>query len=129
MRVALFYDERGIGTRQLALIAGGVALASLIGVRILEAPRASRSQAAIAADAQTDLERLARAVPAAKGRIAGSAVPATSQIDFTVTANNSGKRGLQSACHGGARTVSMVAPAGGPPMLLSTCASAKNGRD
>ena len=126
MRVALFNDERGVSTRQLVLIAGGVALASLISVRLLETPLASRSQPAFAAEAQTDLERLARGVPAARSRVAGSAVPAASQIDFTATANSSGKRSLQSACHGGMRAVSMVAPAGGPPMLLSTCASAQN---
>lgn len=125
MRVQFVGDRRGVSTPQLAFVAAGLALASLVGVRILEAPLALRSQAAAAAETQTDLERLARAVPPAKGRIAGGAVASASQIDFTATANNSGKRSIQSACHGG-RTVSMVAPAGGPPMLLSTCATAKN---
>jgi hypothetical protein len=126
MRFAFFFDnECGASTPQLALIASGLALASLIGVRVLEAPLASRNHVAIAAENQTDLERLARAIPTAKARIAGSPVPTARQIDFTATAN-SGKRTLQPACHGGVRTVSMVAPAGGPPMLLSTCALASN---
>ena len=128
MRTQFVRDRRGASTPQLAFIAAGLALASLIGVRILEAPLALRSQAATAAETQTDLERLARTIPSAKGRIAGAAVASASQIDFTATANNGGKRSLQSACHGG-RTVSMVAPAGGPPILLSTCATAKNWRD
>jgi hypothetical protein len=126
MLVAFFFkNQRGVSTPRLAVIASGLALASLIGVRVLEAPLASRNQVAIAAENQTDLERLARAVPAAKARISDSPAPAARQINFTATAN-SGKRTLQPACHGGVRTVSMVAPAGGPPMLLSTCALARN---
>jgi hypothetical protein len=128
MRVAFFFNnECGVSTPQLALIASGLALASLVGVRVLQAPLAVRSQAVIAAESQTDLERLARSLPPARGRIAGLAAPAaTGQIDFTATANSSTKRTLQPACHGGMKTVSMVAPAGGPPIVLSTCASGKN---
>jgi hypothetical protein len=126
MRSGFFEDRRGVSTPQIALVASALALVSLVGVRVLEAPRASRSQAAIAAEGQTDLERLARTIPSAKRRIPGPAMPAAGQIDFTATANNSGKRTLQAACHGGQRTVTMVAPAGGPPMLLSTCASGKS---
>jgi hypothetical protein len=128
MRAGFVNDERGVSTPQVALMASALAIASLIGVRVLEAPPVARSQASLALDNQTDLERLARTVPPAKGRIPGSIVPVAGQIDFTATAN-SGKRTLQSACHGGQRTVSMVAPAGGPPQVLSTCASWKNGRD
>jgi hypothetical protein len=129
MRAGFFKDERGVSTPRLALIASGLALASLIGVKVLEAPRALQSQAAIAAETQTDLERLARTIPPAKGRIPGTAVPVAGQIDYTATANNSGKRTLQPACHGAQRTVTMVAPAGGPPLVLSTCPSGKNWRD
>jgi hypothetical protein len=129
MRVGFFGDRGGVSTPRLALMASGLAIASLIGVRVLEAPLASRTQAPFAAEAQTDLERLARTIPAAKGRVGGSALAAAAgQIDFTATANSAGKRSYQAACHGG-RTVSMVAPAGGPPMVLSTCAAGKNWRD
>jgi hypothetical protein len=128
MRVGFFGDRGGVSTPQLALVASGLAIASLIGVRVLEAPPPGRAQASFTAETQTDLERLARTIPAAKGRVGGAALPAAGQIDFTATANNSGKRSLQPACHGG-RTVSMVAPAGGPPMVLSTCAQGKNWRD
>jgi hypothetical protein len=129
MRVGFFRDGCGVSTPQIALVASGLAIASLIAVRGLEAPLAPRSQAATASESQTDLERLARTIPPAKARIPGSSVPVAGQIDFTATANNSGRRTLQPACHGGQRTVMMVAPAGGPPMLLSTCAQAKNWRD
>jgi hypothetical protein len=128
MLVGFARDRGGVSTPQLALLVSGLAVASLIGVRVLEAPLASRAQASFTAETQTDLERLARTIPTAKGRVGGSAVPAAGQIDFTATANNSGKRSLQSACHGG-RTISMVAPAGGPPMVLSTCAQGKTWRD
>jgi hypothetical protein len=130
MRAGFGSDERGVSTPRIALFAGGLALASLIGVRVLEAPLARQGHAAAAAaEARTDLEQLARTIPPAKGRIPGAAVPAAGQIDFTATANSSGKRTLQAACHGGERTVTMVAPAGGPPLVLSTCAAAKNWRD
>jgi hypothetical protein len=129
MRAGFFKNDRGVSTPQLALIASGLVLASLIGVRVLEMPLALRGQTAVAAQTQTDLERLAHTIPPAKGRIPGAALPAAAQIDFIATANNPGKRTLQPACHGGQRTVTMVAPAGGPPIVLSTCASAKNWRD
>jgi hypothetical protein len=128
MLIGLLRDRSGLSTPQLALFASGLAIASLIGVRVLEAPLPSGAQASFSAETQTDLEGLARTIPVARGRIPGSAVRPAAQIDFTATANNSGKRTLQAACHG-ARTVSMVAPAGGPPMVLSTCAQGKNGRD
>jgi hypothetical protein len=129
MRAGIFNNERGVSTPQLALIASGLALASLIGVRVVEGPLALRSQTAVAAETQTDLERVARNIPPAKGRIPGATQPAAARIDFIATANNPGKRTLQPACHGGQRTVTMVAPAGGPPTVLSTCVSAKNWRD
>jgi hypothetical protein len=51
MRVAFFFkNQRGVSTPRLAVIASGLALASLIGVRVLEAPLASRNQVAIAAE-------------------------------------------------------------------------------
>jgi hypothetical protein len=89
MLVAFFFkNQRGVSTPRLAVIASGLAFASLIGVRVLEAPLASRNQVAIAAENQTDLERLARAVPAAKARISGSPAPAARQSNFTATANS-----------------------------------------
>jgi hypothetical protein len=129
VRNGLFQDRRGVSTPQVALIAGGLAIASLIGVRVLEAPLAPKRQAARASESATDLERLARTIPAATARTARSALPPSGQIDFTATANNSGKRALQSACHRGERTVTMVAPAGGPPTLLTTCAPGKSSAD
>jgi hypothetical protein len=120
-------DERGVSAPRAALIASALAIASLIGVRALQAPLAPMNQTSLAAESQTDLERLARSIPPAQGRGTGAARPSPlGQIDFTATANSSGKRTLQSACHSGERTVSMIAPAGGPPTLLSTCAAAKN---
>ncbi|MBV9394861.1 MAG: hypothetical protein JOZ84_10660 [Methylobacteriaceae bacterium] len=118
-----------MSTPRIALIAGGLVLASLTGVKLLEGLRAASSQVSFATESPTDLERLARAIPAATARAGAAGAPASGQIDFTSTANASGKRTLQSACHGGERTVSMVAPAGGAPMVLSTCASAKTGRE
>ena len=127
MRIGIFMDERGVSAPQLALVASGLALASLIGVRVLEAPLAHSHAVSFVSESGTDLERLARSIPAGQGRSTGAARPSPlGQIDFTATANSSGKRTLQSACHGGERTVSMIAPAGGPPTLLSTCAAAKN---
>jgi hypothetical protein len=126
MRSGFFADGSGVSTPRIALIAGALVLASLAGVKVLEGPRAASSQVSLATESPTDLERLARAIPAAKARAGAVGALATGQIDFTSTANASAKRTLQSACHG-ERTVSMVAPAGGPPMLLSTCASAKTG--
>jgi hypothetical protein len=127
MRIGFLTDERGVSAPQLALVASGLALASLIGVRVLEAPLAHSHAVSLSAETQTDLERLARSIPAGQGRSTGAIRPSPlGQIDFTATANSSGKRTLQSACHGGERTVSMIAPAGGPPTLLSTCAAAKN---
>ena len=127
MRIGIFMDERGgVSAPQLALVASGLALASLIGVRVLEAPLAHSHAVSFVSESPTDLERLARSIPAGQGRSTGAARPSPlGQIDFTATANSSGKRTLQSACHG-ERTVSMIAPAGGPPTLLSTCAAAKN---
>jgi hypothetical protein len=127
MRMGIFMDERGVSAPQLALLASGLALASLIGVRVLEAPLAHSHAVSLVLETQTDLERLARSIPAGQGHSTGAARPSLlGQIDFTATANSSGKRTLQSACHAGERTVSMIAPAGGPPTLLSTCAAAKN---
>ena len=127
MRFGFLTDERGVSIPRIALIAGGLAIASLLGVRLLEAPLAPLSHASLGMESQTDLERLARSIPPAQGRSTGTVRPSPfGQIDFTATANSSGKRTLQSACHGGQRTVSMIAPAGGPPTLLSTCAAAKN---
>ena len=127
MLSGLVADRTGVSTPRIALIAGGLALASVICVKML-APLAASSQVSLALENPTDLERLARAVPAPKGRTGVTGATTAGEIDFTATANNSGKRSLQSACHG-ERTLSMVAPAGGPPMLLSTCASAKTVRD
>lgn len=129
MRSGFFADRSGVSTPRIALIAAGLVLASLTGVKVLEGPRTGSSQVSLATESPTDLERLARAIPAAKARAGAAGALASGQIDFTSTANASGKRTLQSACHGGERTVSMVAPAGGPPMLLSTCASAKTARE
>jgi hypothetical protein len=129
MQSGFFTDRSGVSTARIAVVAGGLVLASLAGVKLLQAPFAASSQVSLATESPTDLERVARAVPAAKGRAGVAGALATGQIDFTSTANASGKRTLQSACHGGERTVSMVAPAGGPPMVLSTCASAKTGRE
>jgi hypothetical protein len=129
MQSGFFADGSGASTPRIALIAGGLVLVSLIGVKMLEAPFAVSSQVSLAAESSTDLERLARAIPTAKGRAGAAGALASGQIDFTSTANASGKRTLQSACHGGERTVSMVAPGGGPPMVLSTCASAKTPRE
>jgi hypothetical protein len=127
MQIGFFTNERGVSAARAALIASALAIASLIGVRVLQAPLAPLNSAPLAAESQTDLERLARSIPPAQGRSLGGARPSPlGQIDFTATANSSGKRTLQSACHGGERTVSMIAPAGGPPTLLSTCAAAKN---
>ncbi|MBV9065444.1 MAG: hypothetical protein JO004_06715 [Methylobacteriaceae bacterium] len=121
-------DPSGLSTPQIAMIAGGLALASLVGVKVLDAPSALSRQPAVAAETVTDLERLARTIPAGSAR-AGAAGPlASGQIDFTSTANNAAKRSIQAACHG-ERTVSMIAPAGGAPILLSTCSSAKTMRD
>jgi hypothetical protein len=125
MHTGLTADERGVSPARIALIAGGLAIASLAGVRILESSAQLRAPAAMAMETQTDLERLARTIPAGKNRAPASAIPAAAQIDFTATANNGGKRGIQYACHG-SRTVAMVAPAGGPPVVLSTCGSSKN---
>lgn len=126
MRIGLLTNDHGVSAPRAALIASWLAVASLIGVRALQAPLAPLNQASLAAESQTDLERLARSIPAAQGRSLGGARPSPlGQIDFTATANSAGKRTLQSACHG-ERTVSMIAPAGGPPTLLSTCAAAKN---
>jgi hypothetical protein len=126
MRFGFLTDERGVSIPRIAFIAGGLAIASLIGVRALQAPLAPLNSSPLSAETQTDLERLARSIPPAQGRGTGAARPSPlGQIDFTATANSSGKRTLQSACHG-ERTVSMIAPAGGPPTLLSTCAAAKN---
>jgi hypothetical protein len=127
MRSGFFADGSGVSTPRIALIAGALVLAYVAGVKVLEGPGAASSQVSLATESPTDLERLARAIPAAKARAGAVGALATGQIDFTSTANASAKRMLQSACHGGERTVSMVAPAGGPPMLLSTCASAKTG--
>ncbi|MEA2856878.1 MAG: hypothetical protein QOH98_1199 [Methylobacteriaceae bacterium] len=127
MRFGFLTDERGVSIPRIAFIAGGLAIASLIGVRLLEAPLAPLSHASLGMESQTDLERLARSIPPAQGRSTGTVRPSPfGQIDFTATANSSGKRTLQSACHSRERTVSMIAPAGGPPTLLSTCAAAKN---
>jgi hypothetical protein len=126
MRIGFLADERGVSTPQIAFIAGGLAIASLIGVRVLEAPLAASNQPSVSVEGQTDLERLARMIPAPRGRTGAAGALASGQIDFTATANSSAKRTGQSACHGGERTVSMVAPAGGAPMVLSTCAPAKN---
>ncbi|MEA2834445.1 MAG: hypothetical protein QOG66_2647 [Methylobacteriaceae bacterium] len=126
MRIGVFADERGVSTPQIAFIAGGLAIASLIAVRVLEAPLAAPNQPFVTVQSQTDLERLVRTIPAARGRTGAAGALASGQVDFTATANNSAKRTVQSACHGGERTVSMVAPAGGPPTVLSTCAAAKN---
>jgi hypothetical protein len=126
MRIGVFADERGVSTPQIAFIAGGLAIASLIAVRVLEAPLAAPNQPFVTVQSQTDLERLVRTIPAARGRTGAAGALASGQVDFTATANSSAKRTVQSACHGGERTVSMVAPAGGPPTVLSTCAAAKN---
>jgi hypothetical protein len=126
MRIGFFADERGVSTPQIAFIAGGLAIACLIGVRVLEGPLAASNQPSVTVESQTDLERLARTIPAARGRTGAAGALASGQIDFTATANSSARRTVHSACHGGERTVSMVAPAGGPPTVLSTCAPAKN---
>jgi hypothetical protein len=128
MRGGFLADLGGVSTRQTALIAGGLALASLVGVRVLEAPLAAANQPSLGVESQTDLERLARTIPAPKGRAGVGAALASGQLDFTATANNAGKRSIQVACHG-ERVVTMIAPAGGTPIVLSTCAAAKNGRE
>ena len=129
MRTGVFLNASGMSTPQIAAIAGGLALALLVGVKVLEAPLASSKQPALAAETVTDLERLARSIPAGTARAGAASALAAGEIDFTSTANTSAKRSIQAACHGGERTVSMVAPAGGPPMVLSTCASAKTARE
>lgn len=126
MRIGLFQDRSGASTPQIALVAGGLVIGSLIGVQLLDRPLAPTNPGAFAAQSATDLERLARTIPAATSRTARAALPSSGQIDFTATANNSAKHGLQSACHNGERTITMVAPAGGPPTLLSTCARGKS---
>ena len=128
MRTGFLVNASGMSTPQIAAIAGGLAFASLIDVKVLDAPRASFKQPAIAAETVTDLERLARTIPAGMPRAGAAGGLAAGPIDFTSTANSSAKRSIQVACHG-ERTVSMVAPAGGAPIVLSTCASGKTGRE
>ncbi|MBV8848426.1 MAG: hypothetical protein JOZ16_02445 [Methylobacteriaceae bacterium] len=125
MRGSFFADRSGVATRQMALVAGGLALASLIGIRVLETPLTASKQPLLAIEGQTDLERLARTIPAASGR---SGVLSSGGIDLTSTATTPAKRSIQVACHG-ERTVSMIAPAGGNPIVLSTCGTAKSGRE
>lgn len=128
MRGGFLADGSGVSTRQTALIAAGLALASLIGVRVLEAPLAASNQPSLGVESQTDLERLARTIPAPRARAGAGGALASRQVDFTATANSSGKRSIQVACHG-ERVVTMIAPAGGTPIVLSTCAAAKNARE
>jgi hypothetical protein len=109
-------------------VTGGLAFVSLIGVRVLEAPLAGLNRPSLAIESQTDLERPARTVPAGKVRTGAGGTLPLGQIDFTSTANSSAKRSIQAACHG-ERTVRMIAPAGGNPIVLSTCAAAKSGRE
>jgi hypothetical protein len=114
----LFSDARGVSTSRMAIIASGLALASLAAVQVIDWTVATGADERVATY-PAELGRLARTIRVEKGGLIGLRAPNVS-VDYTAT-GTSAPRGAALACKSGEHTVTKIAPAGGPATILDAC--------